>query len=96
MSTFLNNLVRNNFYCVPIQKFMLNCCKQDITANSNSDCALTKLNNENDNNRVKNEKKNNEIKEIRQESPKMENQNKSENKPSPSTGFKRTKTKHYK
>ena len=93
MSTFLNNLVRNNFYCVLIQKFMLNCCKQD-TANSNSDCAITKLNNENDNNQIKKEEKNNETKEIRQESPKMGNQ--SENKPAPSTGFKRTKTKHHK
>ena len=94
MSIFLNNLVRNNFYCVIIQKFMLNCCKQDTTANSISDCAITKLNNENDNNQVKKEEKNNETKEIRQESPKMGNQ--SENKPAPSTGFKRTKTKHYK
>ena len=94
MSIFLNNLVRNNFYCVPIQKFMLNCCKQDTTVNSNSDCAITKLNNENDNNQVKKEEKNNEIKEVRQESPKTKNQ--SENKPAPSTGFKRTMTKHYK
>ena len=96
MSKFLNNLVRNHFYCIQIQKFMLNCCRQDTTANSNSDCTITKLNNENDNNQVKKEEKDNEIKEIRQESPKMRNQNQSENKPAPSTGFKRTKTKHYK
>ena len=75
---------------------MLNCCRQDTTANSNSDCTITRLNNENDNNQVKKEEKVNEIKEIRQESPKMRNQNQSENKPSPSIGFKRTKTKHYK
>ena len=75
---------------------MLNCCKQDSTANSNSDCAITKLNNENDNNQVKKEEKNNNNEEMRQESPKIRNKNQSENKPSPSTGFKRTKTKHYK
>ena len=78
---------------------MLNCCKQDNTANSRS--SFTINNKEEDENNKKIDKNNANVntnkEEIKEEPAKVENPNNTENKPVPSSGgFKRTKTKHHK
>ena len=94
MSRFLSNLVRFFFNYFQMQKFMLNCCKQDNTANSRSNFDVDENNIKADKNNVNG---NTNKEEVKEEEAKVENQNNTENKPAQSSGgFKRTKTKHYK
>ena len=78
---------------------MLNCCKQDNTANSRSSFTLNNLDVEENNKKIdkNNVNANTNKEEAKEEPAKVENPNNTENKPAPSSGgFKRTKTKHHK
>ena len=84
---------------------MLNCCSQDNSTNSRSDCTLTKLNNEVDNNQGVKDNQNNDNNNITNDNKEQEHKGGSariekkidnENKPAPVSGFRRTKTKHFK
>ena len=90
---------------------MLNCCSQDNTMNSRADCTLVKSsNNEIDNNPIiqlenkdkdkinkSNDDINNNINEDdKGGSCKLPKLNKKEEKEAPISGFRRTKTKHFK
>ena len=81
-----------------MQKYMLNCCTQDNSANCRSSFTFNNFDADENNKKIdKNNVNESNKKEIKEESIKVENQNNTENKPaSGSGGFKRTKTKHYK
>ena len=98
MSLLLNNLVSFlSNKC--IQKFIFNCCSQDSTK-SGSDCTLGKhlINDNKISPKIQLEDVNNGVnkEEDKVESFRMENSNKKEDVPIPTSGFKRTKTKHFK
>ena len=108
MSSFLKDLV-NIYFFNSIQKFIFNCCSQNSTANSRSDCTIQKClnNNEIDNNpQIKlNKNNNNNNNDINADNnnegskggssrlPKIKNR---EDKDIPNSGFRRTKTRHFK
>ena len=107
MSSLLQNLV-NIYYFNSIQKFIFNCCSQDSTSNSRSDCTITKsLNNNkidnnpqiklnknnNNNNDINGDNNNEEYKGGSSRLPKVERK---EDKDIPNSGFRRTKTRHFK
>ena len=84
----------------------MNCCSSDNSTNSHSDCAITKdLNNEiNNNPRIKFQKISNNLKsdvdnnneDDKGGSCRLPTVEKKENKDNVISGFKRTKTKHFK
>ena len=79
---------------------MLNCCSLDSTANSRSDCTILKNSNKNIDNNFPINENDNELKnnneEIKGGSCRLPKVEKKEEKDLPVSGFKRTKTKHFK